>query len=352
MKNSTRTLFILFAAGALLPLQAQEPTRIGTTAANFLEIGYGTAGSAMGDAFVSMANDLTALYWNPAGLAAMKKNQALFVYQPWIAGIKTSFTGVGLNLRSIGTLSFGFTSVNYGDMKVTTMAMQEGTGELFSANDMAFSIAYARKLTNWFSFGGAGKYVRSAIWHTDASAMAIDLGVIINTYFFSPNGRREQGLNIGMSISNYGSRMRYDGIDLINPIDILTDENGNFSDVPGRFHLSEWELPLIFRLGVSLTPLYSDHHELILALDAIHPNNNNESINLGAQYALTSPGFGRLFLRGGYKALFMDHSEFGPTFGAGVETHRLYNTGVRIDYAWRDIGLLGNINTFGVMVMF
>ncbi|HNW59668.1 MAG TPA: PorV/PorQ family protein [bacterium] len=343
---------ILAVALAALPLRAQEPTRIGTTAANFLEIGYGTAGSAMGDACVSLANDLTALYWNPAGLAEMRKNQALFVYQPWIAGIKTSFAGVGFDLHSYGSLSFGFTSVNYGDMKVTTMAMQEGTGELFSANDLAFSLAYARKLTNWFAFGGAGKYVRSSIWHTDASAMAIDLGVIINTYFFSPNGRREQGLNIGMSISNYGSRMRYDGIDLINPIDILTDENGNFSDVPGRFHLSEWELPLIFRLGVSLTPLYSDHHELILSCDAIHPNNNNESINLGAQYALTSPGFGRLFLRGGYKALFMDHSEFGPTFGAGVEMFTLYNTGVKIDYAWRDIGMLGNVNTFGVMVMF
>ncbi|HNY93048.1 MAG TPA: PorV/PorQ family protein [bacterium] len=352
MKKSAIISILLIGLALSGPLGAQEPTRIGTTAANFLEIGYGTAGSAMGDAYVSMARDLSALYWNPAGLADMQKNQALFVYQPWIAGIKTSFAGVGLNLHNYGTLSLGFTSVNYGDMKVTTMAMQEGTGELFSASDMAFSLAYARKLTNWFSFGGAAKYINSSIWHTDASAMAIDLGVIINTYFFSPNGRREQGLHIGMSISNYGSRLRYDGIDLINPIDILADENGNFSDVPGRFHLSEWELPLIFRLGASLTPFYTDHHEMILSLDAIHPNNNNESINLGAQYAFTSAGFGRLFLRGGYKALFMNRSEFGPTFGAGVETFLLGNAGVKIDYAWRDVGLLGNINTFGVMVMF
>ena len=352
MKNRVTLTALLWGVALTGLLRAQEPTRIGTTAANFLEIGYGTAGSAMGDAYVSMAKDLTALYWNPAGLADMQKNQALFVYQPWIAGINTSFAGVGLNLHNYGTLSLGFTSVSYGDMKVTSMAMQEGTGELFSASDMAFSLAYARKLTNWFSFGGAAKYVSSSIWHTDASAIAIDLGVIINTYFFSPNGRREQGLHIGMSISNYGSRMRYDGIDLINPIDIVEDEHGNFTDVPGRCHLSEWELPLIFRLGASLTPIYSDHHEVILALDAIHPNNNSESINLGAQYTFTSPGFGRLFLRGGYKALFMNHSEFGPTFGAGVETFMIGNTGLKIDYAWRNIGLLGNINTFGVMVMF
>ncbi len=352
MKKCAIISILLIGLALSGPLGAQEPTRIGTTAANFLEIGYGTAGSSMGDAYVSMAKDLSALYWNPAGLADMQKNQALFVYQPWIASITTSFAGVGLNLQNYGTLSLGFTNVSYGDMKVTTMAMQEGTGELFSASDMAFSLAYARKLTNWFSFGGAAKYINSSIWHTDASAMAVDLGVIINTYFFSPNGRREQGLHIGMSISNYGSRMRYDGIDLINPIDILENENGNFSDVPGRFHLTEWELPLIFRLGASMTPVYTDHHEMILALDAIHPNNNNESINLGAQYAFTSAGFGRLFLRGGYKALFMKNSEFGPTFGVGVESFLLGNTSVKIDYAWRNIGLLGNINTFGVMVMF
>lgn len=352
MKKMTLCIVLLTILSRALPLGAQEPTRIGTTAANFLEIGYGTAGSAMGDAYVSMANDLSALYWNPAGLADMHKSQALFVYQPWIAGIKTNFAGVGMNLGNYGTLSLGFTSVNYGDMKVTTMAMQEGTGELFSANDMAFSLAYARKLTTWFSFGAAAKYVSSEIWHTNASAIATDLGVIINTYFFSPNGRREQGMNIGMSISNYGTRMRYDGIDLTSPIDILTDENGNFSDVSGRFHLSEWELPLIFRLGISLTPFYTDHHEMILSADAIHPNNNGESINAGAQYAFTSPGFGRLYLRGGYKALFMKNSEFGPTFGAGVETFLLYNTGMKVEYAWRDIGLLGSINTFGVTLMF
>ncbi len=352
MKKIAITFILFWALVPAASLLAQEPTRVGTTAANFLEIGYGAAGAALGDAYVSMADDISSLYWNPAGLAAMRKNQALFVYQPWIAGIKTSFAGVGMLLGNYGTLAMGMTSVNYGDMKVTTMAMQEGTGELFSANDMSFSVAYARNLTTWFSFGASFKYISSEIWHTNASAFATDLGVIINTYFFSPNGRREQGMNIGMSISNYGTRMRYDGIDLTNPIDILPDENGNFSDVPGRFHLSEWELPLIFRLGISMTPFYTDHHELLLAADAIHPNNNGESLNLGAQYAFTSAGFGRLFLRGGYKALFMKNSEFGMTLGAGVETFLLYNTGMKIEYAWRDMGILGAINSFGITLLF
>jgi len=54
-------LILFLAANSLL---ANGPNRVGTTAANFLEIGYGPAGIAMGDAYVSKVNDLSAVYWN------------------------------------------------------------------------------------------------------------------------------------------------------------------------------------------------------------------------------------------------------------------------------------------------
>ena len=63
------TLLLIILACIPCNSQAQNPIRAGTTAANFLEIGYGTAGCAMGDAYVSMARDLSSIYWNPAGLA-------------------------------------------------------------------------------------------------------------------------------------------------------------------------------------------------------------------------------------------------------------------------------------------
>ena len=63
---------------------------------------------------------------------------------------------------------------------------------------------------------------------------------------------RNNGMRIGMSISNYGSKMRYDGIDLINPIDILENENGNYEDVIGLFRTESWEMALIFRVGASV----------------------------------------------------------------------------------------------------
>ena len=81
-------------------------------------------------------------------------------------------------------------------------------------------------------------------------------------------------MNIGMSISNYGTRMQYDGIDSYQPIDISEFEEGNYGDVAGQFRTSEWELPLIFRIGFALKPIVSNMMNLTISADALHPNNN------------------------------------------------------------------------------
>lgn len=242
--------------------------------------------------------------------------------------------------------------MGYGDMEVTTLQRQEGTGEIFDANEFAVTLSYGRAITDWFAFGAGIKYISSQIWQINGSAMAVDLGVIVKTEYFSPTPDNKNGLRIGMSISNYGTKMQYDGINLLNPIDILPDENGNYKDVPGQFRLSSWELPLIFRVGVSVNPLVTENQTVTLAVDALHPNNNNESVNLGMRYTLNVATFGKLFLRGGYRALFMDSSEFGMTLGAGFSMLLLKNTSLSVDYAYRDIGILGSVNSFGISIGF
>jgi hypothetical protein len=331
---------------------AQKPMRAGTTTANFLEIGFGAAGNALGDAYVSLANDVSAIYWNPAGLARMNRSEVMFVTQPWIADMNTSFGAVGIVVPSFGTIGASIILMDYGEMDVTTMSMQEGTGEKFTARDMAISLSFARNIVEWFSFGASGKLVASNIWHMNGTALAFDLGVIIRTDFFSPTGENDRGLNIGMSISNYGTSLKYDGLDLLSPIDVDPNAAGNYRDAPGRLATQEWELPLIFRIGTSVTPVFTDEHELILSADALHPNNNSESVNVGAQYALTLPSFGRLFLRAGYKALFMEDSQYGASFGLGVQTDLLFNRGLKLEYAYRSIGILGDAQSLGVSVLF
>lgn len=331
---------------------AQKPYRVGTTTADFLSIGFGSAGAAMGDAFVSMANDLSSVYWNPAGLSYMEQNEAQFTYQPWIADINASFTGVGIVLPNLGTFSLALIQANFGEMEVTNLTMQEGTGEMFSAGDYAVSLSFGRRLANWFAFGASGKFISSRIWHTSGNAFAVDLGVIVNTRFFSPTGKNEDGMNIGMSISNYGTKLKYDGMDLLQPIDIAPYEQGNYRDVPGKFSLQGWELPLIFRIGVSVNPLVVGQHRLTLSADALHPNNNMESVNLGAQYQMNLPTAGDFYLRAGYKALFLDDSEYGFSFGGGVLLRMIHNIGLKIDYAYRGMGILGKTHSYTVGVLF
>jgi len=333
-------------------LIAQQPYRVGTTTANFLEIGVGSAGNAMGEAYVSMTNDLSSIYWNPAGLAFVRQNEAQFMYQPWLVDISTQFAGAAMMIPRIGTVAASVFYMNYGEMDVTTLEYQDGTGEVFTATDFNVSLAYSRKLADWFAFGATGKFVSSQIWHLSSSAVAMDLGVIINTHFLSPTGERGEGMRIGMSISNYGTRMRFDGIDLLSPIDILPDENGNYSDVPGQYRLQGWELPLIFRLGTSYDVIDTPHNRLSLAVDALHPNNNSESVNIGAQYELTVPTAGKFYLRGGYKSLFMVDSNYGLTFGAGMELKFLGNVGLKIDYAYKSMALFNAPQSFTVGVLF
>jgi hypothetical protein len=322
----------------------QKPYRVGTTAASFLEIGVGSIGISLGDAYTASANDLSAIYWNPAGLANMERSEALFVYQPWVADINSMFAGFGLIIPQIGTLGLSIFGLDYGDIEVTNMDYQEGTGEMYSAYDYAVSFSYARKLATWFSFGAAVKYVTSKIWHTQANAFALDLGVQVQTHLLSFSGRREDGMQIGMSISNYGTRMQYDGSDLLFPVDIDPDGQGNYQNAQGKHNMKEWELPLLFRVGVALEPIVSANQKITISADALHPNNMSEFVNLGLQYQFTSPGVGDFFLRTGYKALFASDSQYGATFGAGVKLWIAANNAIKIDYAFHSIGDLGNVH--------
>jgi hypothetical protein len=345
---------ILLAAALLLrgDLLAQKPIRVGTTAAEFLSIGYGSAGCAMGDAYVGVVDDISGVYWNPAGLSAMQGSQAMFSYQPWVADINTFFLSAGINVPTMGVIAVSAFGVNYGNMDVTTVEDQSGTGETFSPKDYAFVISYGRKLAQWFGFGASAKYITSQIWHESASAMAFDLGVRINTSFFAPSGNSDKGMTLGMCVSNYGTAMKYDGLDMLRSYDIEPSESGNYQDSKVKFEGERWELPLIFRIGVAFTPIELTHHSLTIAMDALHVNNNNETVNVGAQYTLNAPGFGKFHLRGGYRALFLEDSEFGATFGVGLVKQYMKNKSVMLDLTYRDVGIFGMFPAFSAAVAF
>jgi opacity protein-like surface antigen len=157
-----------------------------------------------------------------------------------------------------------------------------------------------------------------------------------------------------MSISNYGTRMQYDGIDLLQSIDPNSETAGEFGDVPGKYDTNEWELPLIFRLGIALNAIKTENQRFTIATDALHPNNNAESVNIGGEYEYFDPTIGKFILRAGYKGLFLkdDAAEFGMAFGGGFEKLLMGNLALKLDYAYRDMGILGKVHSYSVGFLF
>jgi hypothetical protein len=146
--------------------------------------------------------------------------------------------------------------------------------------------------------------------------------------------------------------MQYDGIDLLQPIDILPNENGNYKDVEGQYRVQGWELPLIFRIGASITPVVSESQRITLSVDALHPNNNSESMNMGAEYEYSFIGFGKFSLWGGYRGLLMDENPYGMTLGVGLQVDLLQNTKMKIGYVYKDLEILSNTSIYTFAIIF
>lgn len=317
-----------------------DVSKVGTTAAPFLSIEVGARAIGMGGAFVALANDATALYWNPAGIARLSSVGVTLSHTNWLAETYFDYAGISLSLGSFGAVGVSFTALTMDDMDVRTISYPEGTGEKFGASDFAIGTTYARNLTDRFSIGFTGKYIQQKLWHMTASSMALDIGTLFTTQF--------RGMTIGMSISNFGNKMQMIGSDTQIPVDIAPDKEGNNSKIVGNMRTERWSLPLIFRFGVAMNVIDNYNYRWTVAMDAMHPNDNTEYVNIGTEYALKN----MVFLRCGYKNLFMKDSEEGLTLGAGLAYSLVGNFRLKIDYAFADFGLLENVQRFSLALEF
>lgn len=320
----------------------QYVSKSGTTAASFLDIAVGAPAVGMGGAFVSIANDASALYWNVSGIANLEKSEVVLNHINWIADTKYDFAGLALQLGTFGTLGLSFTSLSMDDMKVRTIEKPEGTGEYFSAQDISIGLSYSKKLTDRFSIGFTGKYIQQEIWHMSASAFALDIGTMFRTDLLG-------GMIIGASLNNFGTTIQLDGRDTRYFIRVDDTKQGSNERIPTSIEMDSWSLPLRFRIGVSAPVINSDSYKLTLAIDAVVPNNDNQSLNFGAEF-----GFMQfLFFRAGYQDAFLIDVEGGLSFGVGVNSKMLFSeTVVIFDYAYRDFGRLENIHLFSIGLKF
>ncbi len=316
-----------------------DVTKTGTTAAAFLEIGAGARAQAMGGAFTAIANDATAMYWNPAGISRLGRMEATFNYANWFLDTQYAYTGLVAPIGSSMAVGVNVTHFGFGEQPVRTIDRPEGTGEVYGASDLALALAFGMNLTDRFSFGVNLKYINQSIWHESASGFAIDMGALYDTPL--------PGLKLGFAIQNFGTDMRLSGRDIRRAYDPDPASYGNDA-INVLYEMDSFSLPLKFSFGAAYQVNLAKNHSVLLATDVLHPGNNTESINIGMEYSAY-----RMFqLRAGYESLQEQDSISGLTLGGGLQYNIQRSMTFCLDYSWVDWGILSSVHRFSIGLKF
>ena len=321
---------------------AGDFSKVGTAAAQFLKIGVGARAMGLGGSFTALANDVSTIYWNPAGISNINRFSLAVAHNEWFADISHDFAGIVYPLTSSDFVAIHVVALNTGEQEVTTVTQPEGTGIYYDVSDLAIGLSYARTLTDRFSVGLTVKYIQQNLYNESANTFAVDLGTYLRTGFHD--------LVIAMNMSNFGGNMQLEGRDLITITDLNNQVSGNYNP-DARLKTEPWPLPLTFRVGVAMNfvggndPIVeSAQNRFTIAVDGVHPNDNTEKVNVGGEYAWDETVFARV----GYKINYYLEKW---TFGVGLRMN-VINQQVGFDYALVDFNDLGKVSQFSLELRF
>lgn len=320
--------------------QAHAQTKVGTTIGTFMRIEPDARIAAMGNAGVSFENGLEGFYFNPAALARTTRHEIAFTHNAWIADIAYDHVAATFPMGKTGNVVATITSLRSGEILVRTVDMPLGTGELYSVSDLALGVGWARPVTDRFSVGIQVSYLQERIWNSTLHSAVLGFGTLYKT---SANG-----LVLGASLSNLGTGGGYSGRDLGVTFDQDPDANGDNGTIPAEVLTEQFGVPVLLRFGIAVPYRINGANRLRFELDALHPSDNSESLNLGAEYAYRE----RFALRAGWQSLLQRDAEGGLTLGAGWTGEMNNSLGYDFAYAFADQGRLGSTHRVTVGVDF
>lgn len=343
LKRSLIICLILLFAGTAFAQGIEIPediSKVATRACQFLKMEVGAQAVALGGAYVAGVDDMSALFWNPAGLSYIKQPTFYGTYTSLYAGIQHGYIAYGMQIGRSDYFGVHIIYLNSGEMEVTTLEFPEGSGEFFTVSDIAIGLSYARALTDRLSVGATVKYVNETIWRESANTFGFDIGSQFDTGI--------KGIKLGMAITNFSSKFKFDGPDL--NIDVDTDEtyDGN-PETEARLNTLEWSLPLVFRMGIMcdiMGPkseiMMNPNHRITVSFDANDPMDHFLRFNTGVEYAFQE----MLALRAGYHINY-DETSFSAGIGLNLD---LNSMPLNIDYAIVNYGKLGFVNQISIQV--
>jgi uncharacterized protein UPF0164 len=315
-----RHIAALGLIGVLVPGMAGAANifaKVGTFDGQFLKIGVGARPEAMGGAFVGMADDANALFWNAAGIARidLDKSQLMISHTQWVADLQLEHVGYVFHVKRFpGAFGIQARALTMKPMVETTAFQPDpvvGTGRTFDAGMMTVGLTYARSFTDKFSAGFTANFIHEGLAELSQQTYAFDIGTLYDV--------GTAGMKIGMSISNIGSQEK-------------------FIDRSAR-------IPSIFRVGTSATLFQSTDQKLIGSFEFSHPPDNAERLNVGGEYAFRK----YVFLRGGYN---INYDSEGIAGGVGFHFPVSVAGMADLDYAYTDMKDLGGAHRFSLKFQF
>lgn len=297
--------------------------RSGTAMYQFLKIGVGGRAVGMGESFVAVANDASALYWNPAGIVQIGKSEAIFSHINWPVDVKHEFFGYVHKLGDINSLGISVSALHTDEFEETTEFQPTGTGRYVSFGDIAVGLSFARKMTDRFSVGLTVKYIDETLAELHARNVLLDFG----TYYWTGFGSSR----FAVSVVNFGTN--------IKPGGTVVTRDGTSID-----QFQDFSPPTIFRVGFATELLENEVSKLTSSIQLNHPNDNSENFNIGLEYYWRNT----LALRGGYRANVEEESF---TFGAGILMPvNLFDLSADVSYT--EFGRLGNATRLSMRLSF
>lgn len=259
----------------------------------------------MGWTFVGVADDSSALFWNPAGLGDLNNVEVALHHSSWLAGIIQETAVAALPMGSLGGLGVSFNYVNYG-----VIPGYDSTGAPiadYTPNRYGFDLGWGKEIVKGFSAGAGLKGSIQTIADTSYSNLSVDLGVLWNP---------TKPLRFGLAYTNLGTQV------------------------------AGYDQATALRLGGSYQFDFSGNNHLLLALSgACEPGGVNR-LQAGVEDVM----FSFLALRVGYQANLADNQIrdlTGLTAGIGVMFE-----GLALDYAYLPYGDLDTAHRISLSYKF
>ena len=330
-----------------LSVFAGNPDRQGEAGAYELLMNPWVRSGALNSLNASCVGGIEAMMVNVAGISRINKWEIGLAQSRWLvpSGIGLNAGGFAVKVGKSGTLGISLMALDFGDIRVTTTAIPEGTGATYSPSFSNIGIGYAHTFGNKISVGVLFRGISESIQDLNTFGFSIDAGVQYVA------GSRDN-FKFGISLRNVGGPMSFGGDGLSTQL--KSPEN---TDLTYNVRLSKFELPSQLHIGLSYDFFPSEMFTITPIANFTSNSFGRDEIGAGVEVKVTD----YFALRGSYKYELGSagddlnvtaHTGLGAGASVSVPLKKKSESRISIDYGYLVSDPFQGTHQFGVRLDF